>query len=110
MISLLIGKSSLRNSGCAPCYLKNKDQWNFLYKTLKVNNNIEFVVYCPYKMKNDMERNLFFDNVFPTKKTPQDDVLTVYAHRKVVYQKIGVLDMSSIRRITDIVVDLGFLE
>ena len=42
------------------------------------------------------------------KKIPQDDVFTVYKQGKVAYQKIGSLDMSSIRRITDMVVDLGF--
>ncbi|MGB4704518.1 MAG: hypothetical protein WBI18_05520 [Candidatus Saccharicenans sp.] len=104
----MIGKSSLSKSGCASCFLKNKDQWNFLYRILKENYDIEFVVYCPDKIKNDIERNLLYNTAFITKKIPQDDVLTVCAHSKVVYQKIGILDMSSIRRITDMVVDLGF--
>jgi len=107
-ISFEIGKNSISNRGCALCYLKNRYQWNFLYRMLKESTDIEFIVYCPDEIKNDIKQDLFFDAVFPAKKIPQDNVFTVYKQGKVAYQKIGSLDMSSIRRITDMVVDLGF--
>ena len=107
-ISLAIGKNSQGNRGCASCYLKNKYQWNFLYRRLKESTNIEFTVYCPDEIKNDIKQDLFFDAVFAAKKIPQHDVFTVYKQGKVVYQKIGVLDMSSIRQITDMLIDFGF--
>jgi len=75
---------------------------------LKESTDIEFTVYCPDEIKNDIKQDLFFDAVFAAKKIPQDDVFTVYKQGKVVYKKIGSLDMSSIREITDMLIDFGF--
>ena len=107
-ISFEIGKNSISNRDCASCYLKNRYQWNFLYRMLKESTDIEFTVYCPDEIKNDIKQDLFFDAVFAAKKIPQDDVFTVYKQGKVVYKKIGSLDMSSIREITDMLIDFGF--
>ncbi|HEK85203.1 MAG TPA: hypothetical protein ENO29_02440 [Candidatus Aminicenantes bacterium] len=83
----------------------NKYQWNFLYRIFSGKEDIEFVVYCSDENKREVEQNLLYDVLILVDKSPETDELVVCHGRKTMFQKAGVLDMFSMRQITELLMD-----
>lgn len=105
VVSLQLGIKGQRSSGCSSGELMNKYQWNFLYKIFGRKENIEFVVYCSDEKKREVEQNLLYDVLLIVDKNPDTDELMVRHEGRTIFQKAGVLDMFSVRQITELLMD-----
>lgn len=105
VVSLHLGIKAQRSSGCLSCELMNKYQWNFLYKIFGGKEGIEFIVYCSNEKKREVEQNLSYDVLLIVDKNPETDELIVRHEGRTIFQKAGVLDMFSVRQITDLLID-----
>lgn len=105
VVSLHLGIKTQMSSGCSSCELVNKYKWNFLYRIFGGKEDIEFVVYCSDENKREVEQYLLYDVLILVDKSPETDELVVCHGRKTMFQKAGVLDMFSVRQITELLMD-----